>query len=237
MTRATSAMVARVMNLASMEMGTSFSISKRIRRELAGEMIDVRELDSTLPPMQITSVTKDGEKHVEYLRLPSWMAADELARLNLPPRPDEVDVSFQQPVRQSSFFRPVRSSSLKPGPTPSPQRSPRHSPQRSPQASPDPNRRLSYGFSEPRELVSTLPALNLTPSASPRPDNVTPSIPSRPELKPYPTEPSIPSWGRPSSRNSNSSSHARSELNVERNAWADDNGKGKDGDEISMTFE
>ena len=41
-----------------------------IRRELASEMIEVRELDSTLPPMQITSVTKDGEKHVEYLRLP-----------------------------------------------------------------------------------------------------------------------------------------------------------------------
>lgn len=40
-----------------------------IRRELASEMIEVRELDSSMPPMQITSI-KDGEKHIEYLRLP-----------------------------------------------------------------------------------------------------------------------------------------------------------------------
>ena len=40
-----------------------------IRRELESEMIEVRELESSLPPMQITSV-KNGEKHVEYLRLP-----------------------------------------------------------------------------------------------------------------------------------------------------------------------
>ncbi|KAJ9604414.1 hypothetical protein H2200_011248 [Cladophialophora chaetospira] len=252
-----------------------------IRRELAGEMIDVRELDSTLPPMQITSISKDGEKHTEYLRLPNGMRAEELERLNLPPRPDEIDVSFE-PVQQSSLIRPPRSSSLMPASSASPQRSPRISPQRSPQGSPDPNkrssfafseprelvstlppltltqlspraspqrslqgspdpsRRASYVYSEPRELVSTLPPLNLTPSASPRPDSTWLPTPARPGLKPNVTEPAVPSWGRPPSRNSNTTAPLTStaEVNLEKNAWADDDdGFGKGRDEINMTFE
>jgi hypothetical protein len=213
-----------------------------IRRELAGEMIEVRELDSTMPPMQVTSISKDGEKHVEYLRLPSGMKPEELDRLNLPPRPEEIDVSFEA-VKQPGPARPARSSSLKPASLGSPQRSPRASPQRSPQASPDPSRRLSYGYAEPRELVSTMPTLSITPSASPRPENVGLFSTTRPELKPHATDNSMPSWGRPSSRNSNSNSiggPSTSQLSFERNAWADDNddgGAGKDRNEISMTFE
>ncbi|OCT45050.1 DUF726 domain protein [Cladophialophora carrionii] len=210
-----------------------------IRRELAGEMIDVRELDSTLPPMQITSVSKDGEKHVEYLRLPSGMRPEELARLNLPPRPEEVDVSFE-PVKQPAPIRPARSSSLRPASMTSPQRSPRITPQRSPQGSPDPNRRSSNAFSEPRELASTLPPLGLAPSASPRPESTRVASLARPDLKPHVTEPSVPSWGRPPSRSYNPGgpSTSASELNLERNAWADDDdGFGKGRDEISMTFE
>jgi hypothetical protein len=210
-----------------------------IRRELAGEMIDVRELDSTLPPMQITSISKDGEKHVEYLRLPSGMRQEELARLNLPPRPDEIDVSFE-PVKQPAPIRPARTSSLRPASTESPQRSPRISPQRSPQGSPDPSRRSSYVYTEARELVSTLPPLSLTPAASPRPESARLPILARPDLKSNVTEPSMPSWSRPPSRNNNASgpSISASELNLERNAWADDDdGFGKGHDEISMTFE
>ena len=51
-----------------------------IRKELESEMIEVRELESSLPPMQITSV-KNGEKHVEYLRLPPEV---ELSKGELP---------------------------------------------------------------------------------------------------------------------------------------------------------
>ena len=208
-----------------------------IRRELAGEMIEVRELDSILPPMQITSVSKDGEKTVEYLRLPTGMKPEELERLNLPPRPDEVDISFER-VKSPAPVQPTRSSSLRPASIASPQRSPRASPQRSPQGSPKSNRRDSYSFSEPRELVSTLPPLHLTPTASPRPENVgLPAIP-RPELRPHITEPAAPSWVRPPSRNNNPPTASTSDVNLERNAWADDHrGFGNDRDEVSMTFE
>ncbi|OQV10482.1 hypothetical protein CLAIMM_14472 [Cladophialophora immunda] len=208
-----------------------------IRRELAGEMIEVRELDSTLPPMQIMSV-KDGEKHVEYLRLPPGMKPEELARLNLPPRPDEVDVSFA-PLQQPTPVRPARSSSLKPASIASPQRSPRVSPQRSPQPSPDPDRRSSYTYSEPRELASTLPVLTATPSASPRPESYkAPMEPVRPELKPHATDPSVPSWGRPSTAYDDSVAPPAPRLDLERNAWADDDDEfGHNRGEISMTFE
>lgn len=216
-----------------------------IRRELAGEMIDVRELDSTLPPMQITSI-KDGEKHVEYLRLPPGMRPEEMARLNLPPRPDEIDVSFD-PIKQPAAVRPPRSSSLRPASMISPQRSPRVSPQRSPQGSPDPNRRASYGYSEPRELVSTLPPLSLTPSVSPRPEMykgppTATSSSSRvePPAQGYTPRPPLSSWSRPPSRTENSGGAPSStpELNLERNAWADDDDEfGKGREEISMTFE
>ncbi len=207
-----------------------------IRRELAGEMIDVRELDSNLPPMQITSLTKDGEKHTEYLRLPNGMRPEELARLNLPPKPDEIDVSFE-PVQQPATALPPRSSSLRPVSIASPQRFPRVSPQRSPQGSPDPNRRSSYTYIEPRELVSTLPPLTLTSTTSPRPDSARLPTTFRPDLKPHVTEPAVPSWSRPSSRNSTAAEPSTSGLNL-HNAWAeDDDGRGKTRDEISMTFE
>ena len=205
-----------------------------IRRELASEFVEVRELDSTLPPMQITSLTKDGEKHVEYLRLPNGMQSDELERLNLPPRPDEVDISFE-PVQHP--IRPTRSSSLKPASIPSPKRSPRASPQRSPRRSPDPIQQEEYVDLEPRELVSTLPPLTLTPTVSPRSESATLPAIARPDLKPYHTELSIPSWGRPASRGSSDNAASRSDLNLERNAWADDDAIKKDRDEVAMTFE
>ncbi|KAH0844350.1 hypothetical protein AYO21_00819 [Fonsecaea monophora] len=208
-----------------------------IRRELASEMIEVRELDSTLPPMQIMSV-KDGEKHVEYLRLPPGMKPEEVARLNLPPRPDEIDVSFA-PVQQPTPIRPARSSSLRPASIASPQRSPRISPQRSPQRSPDPNRRLSYAYSEPRDLASPPPALSATPSASPRPEAYhAPTDAVRPDLKPRVTDSAIPSWGRPSTPFDDGVAPPVPKLDLERNAWADDDDEfGHNRGEISMTFE
>ncbi|EXJ76741.1 uncharacterized protein A1O5_01249 [Cladophialophora psammophila CBS 110553] len=206
-----------------------------IRRELASEMIEVRELDSTLPPMQIMSV-KDGEKHVEYLRLPPGMKPEEIARLNLPPRPDEIDVSFA-PIQQPSAIRPARSSSLRPASIASPQLSPRISPQRSPQRSPDPSRRSSCANSEPRELASTLPALSTTGSASSKPDIYNAPLGPRPELKPHATDSSVPSWGRPSTTSDYTTTPPMPGLDLERNAWADDDEFGQSRGEISMTFE
>lgn len=208
-----------------------------IRKELASEMIEVRELDSTLPPMQITSI-QGGEKHVEYLRLPPEIKAHELARLSLPPRPDEIDVGFAP--AQPGPIRPARSSSLRPASINSPQRSPRFSPQRSPQASPDPNRQPSYSYTEPRELVSTLPPLSLTPSLSSRPESYDiPRVQSaRPELNPHATDPTIPSWNQPSKPYDNDAAPPLSGFNIEHNAWADDDDNlGQERGGISMTFE
>lgn len=202
-----------------------------IRKELESEMIEVRELDSTLPPMQITSI-QNGEKHVEYLRLPPDMKPEEVARMNLPPRPDEVDVDFGhlQPVL------PARVSSLRPSARSSPQGSPRSSPVRSPQPSLDLGGRSSYTYSEPRELTSTMPALSLTTSLSRTESDSAPSN-TRPELKPHATEPPVPSWNRQSHSSSDGLTPSMAGLNIEHNAWADDGDLGQEGDGISMTFE
>lgn len=109
-----------------------------IRRELESEMIEVRELNSTLPPMRVTSV-KDGEKHVDYLRLPPdvQLSKDEVGRMKLPPRPVDVDVDVPGP------FPPPRKSSLRPTPRDSPKHSPYQSPKQSPRLSPLPSPRRS----------------------------------------------------------------------------------------------
>ncbi|KAI1615098.1 hypothetical protein EDD37DRAFT_393324 [Exophiala viscosa] len=206
-----------------------------IRKELESEMIEVRELDSTLPPMQITSI-QNGEKHVEYLRLPPDMKPEEVARMNLPPRPDEVDVDFGH--EQPALILPARVSSLRPSSSArsSPQGSPRPSPIRSPQQSFDSGRRSSYGYSEPRELTSTMPALSLTSLPRTESDSA-PSI-VRPELKAHATEPPVPSWNQQSNSSSNGLTPSMAALNIGHNAWADDDAHlGPESDSISMTFE
>ncbi|KIW44111.1 uncharacterized protein PV06_05145 [Exophiala oligosperma] len=207
-----------------------------IRKELESEMIEVRELDSTLPPMQITTI-QNGEKHVEYLRLPPNMKPEEVARMNLPPRPDEIDVHFPQPLP----VRPARVSSLRPSAQSSPQRSPWSSPQRSPQRSPQPSPgldgRTSFAYSEPRELVSTLPPLTLSPSLNRPESHSAPSI-TRPESKQHATEPSTSEWNRFSNPSTEGLSSPTIDLDLERNAWADDKDPSDhDRGGISMTFE
>ncbi|KAJ4522926.1 hypothetical protein HRR75_001322 [Exophiala dermatitidis] len=205
-----------------------------IRKELESEMIEVRELDSTLPPMQITSI-QNGEKHVEFLRLPPDMKPEEVARMNLPPRPDEIDVEF--PPARPAPARPSRTSSLRPESVASPRVSPGVSPQRSTHASPDLSRRSSYALSEPKELVSTLPPLNLTPSPSPGIESYNTSSNVRPELRPHVTEPPLSSWNRPAATSDDDVANKMSSLDIERNAWAEDDDLGQGHSEIKMTFE
>lgn len=210
-----------------------------IRKELESEMIEVRELNSTLPPMQITSYTRDGEKQVEYLRLPPDLKPEEVARMNLPPRPDDIDVSVGpvRPARTSSLQPMPRAYSPQVSPRLSPERTPRESPQRSLNASPVPARRLPYNYTEPKELVSTLPPLALTPS--PRLDSQPiASTAARPELKPHATDLAPNGWNSHSTMNGGATP-ALQGLNLEHNAWADDDddfGRKRDGN-ISMTFE
>ncbi|KAK4938953.1 hypothetical protein LTR10_020701 [Elasticomyces elasticus] len=207
-----------------------------IRKELESEMIEVRELDSTLPPMQITSI-QNGEKHVEYLRLPPDLKPEEVARMNLPPRPDEVNVDFGH--QQPALRLPARVSSLRPSSSArsSPQSSPRPSPIRSPQQSFDSGRRSSYGYSEPRELTSTMPVLSLTSSLPRTESDSAPSI-ARPELKTHASEPPSTNWNQQSNLSSNGLTPSMAALNIGHNAWADDDANlGHDSDGVSMTFE
>ncbi|KAL6251973.1 hypothetical protein RBB50_002183 [Rhinocladiella similis] len=203
-----------------------------IRKELESEMIEVRELDSTLPPMQITTI-QNGEKHVEYLRLPPNMKPEEMARMNLPPRPDEIDVRFPEPVP----VRPARVSSLRPSAQSSPQRSPWSSPQRSPQRSPGLDGRSSFAYSEPRELVSTMPPLTLSPSLNRTESHDASSI-TQPDLKQHATEPSATEWHRFTTPSTEGLSSPTIDLDLERNAWADDKEPSdRDRGGISMVFE
>ncbi|ETN42256.1 uncharacterized protein HMPREF1541_04197 [Cyphellophora europaea CBS 101466] len=203
-----------------------------IRRELASEYVEVRELDSTMPAMQIVTTGKDGEKQTEFLRLPQNvnLSADELSRMKLPPRPDE---DGQGVIPMPAL--PARTSSLRPSPRQSPGQSPRHSP--APSSQPSPRRIPSpepedYGFGQPRELVSTLPPLNITPSIS---QGGFDSDVSRPALKTHATEPSPSSWSKHQSLPSNNITPPVDPYNIEHNAWAED-GLGKEKD-IKMTFE
>lgn len=198
-----------------------------IRRELQSEMIEVRELNSTLPPMQITSV-KDGEKHVEYLRLPPeiQLSKEEIGKMNLPPRPHEVDVDVPGPI-----LPPPRTSSLRRSPKESPRPSPGLSPLPSPRRSPSPLKEEEEYV--PRELASTLPPLNLTPSMSSSGFDTTSS---RPPLKQHATEPPPAQWDTQPTVSVNALNSPVEALNLEHNAWADTDGFGKD-KEVKMTFE
>lgn len=201
-----------------------------IRRELASEYIEVRELDSTMPAMQIITTGKDGQKQTEYLRLPSdaGLSTEEMARMKLPPRPDEDGLgAASMPALQA------RTTSLQPSPRRTPGQTPRHSPvtslQPSPKRVPSPEND-DYGWTQPRELVSTLPPLNITPAI---PQNGFDSSTSRPALKTHATEP--PPANRAFDDKANTQSNGPVDTyNLEHNAWADDGGRDK---EIRMTFE
>ncbi|RMZ91754.1 hypothetical protein DV736_g1008, partial [Chaetothyriales sp. CBS 134916] len=197
-----------------------------IRRELESEMIEVRELDSTLPPLQITS-RKDGEKHVEYLRLPPEvrLSKDEIARMKLPARPDEIDVNIAA-ARPS--LSPRRSSSITPSSHPSPLPSPRQAPSKV-------EEEVQF---LPKELVSTLPPLSLPPSAS----NATFTSPPSPSKSPLPAHatpaepPSDTDEAAPTISSQTKLSSPINTFDFAHNAWANDDNFGHD-KEIKMTFE
>ncbi|KAJ9662870.1 hypothetical protein H2198_001098 [Neophaeococcomyces mojaviensis] len=209
-----------------------------IRKELAGEHIEVRELDSNQPPIQVSTV-KNGEEVTEYLRLPPGMSQEEMKNIKLPPRPDEIGDDPTPPSKRQSILRTAstpaatktksKPAALAPSPLPPP---------------PYEEEGADLVMVEPKELKSTLPPLQLSPgmpqepSRSPSP-NLRPE--ARPEIKSHSTGP-LPDkseWGF----NSRGPSPARPvtsgdasvppivALDLEHNAWNDD----EEG-EIKMTF-
>jgi hypothetical protein len=198
-----------------------------IRRELASEFVEVRELDSTMPVMQIVTTGKDGQEQTEYLRLPPGvnLTSDEMSRMKLPPRPED-----DEQATVSIPALPARTSSLRPSPRQSPGQSPMHSPQpsvhslnKSTAPTAEPN---DYGWDQPKELVSTLPPLKLTPTPSQLSFDMAAS--SRPPLKAHSTEPTgATTWEKGSPVDS---------YPLEHNAWADEDDFGKSKG-VQMTFE
>ena len=194
------------------EGGILFDIDA-IRRELESEMIEVRELDSTLPPMQISTkpnggrVSSDGPS-VEAVLAHQGLDAGEIAKIKLPPRPDEIDNHH----RPSTDGKKVEEE---------------------PKISLD----ADFDFPMPKELESTLPPLKLSPSLPQTFGNATPSLapPFRPELKTHSTTPDLSSTT--TSGNVAVLQPSFAALNLEHNAWADeDDDFGKER-EIRMSFE
>ena len=153
-----------------------------IRKELAGEQIEVRELDSTQPPIQISTI-KDGEKVTEYLRLPPGISMEEAKQIKLPPRPDEIDdgpmptppparngIGILQRMNTTPALETKKENrkSLAPSPMPPPE--------------------YDEGDFMPREIKSTLPPLQLTP-LPPSNSNWNSSPRLRPEMKSHASTP------------------------------------------------
>lgn len=206
-----------------------------IRRELASEYIEVRELDSTMPTMQIVTTSKNGEKQTEYLRLPPDvnLSAEEMARMKLPPRPED-DVHEVTIVPAKSAKRSSWRSSPRQSPIPSPVPSRTSSAQPSPRRVPSPKQE-DFAWEQPRELVSTLPPLTLTPNPSQHSFEPTPNA-SRPPLKAHATEPPPSQIDKGQGGVFSNPTSPVDAYTLEHNAWADDQDFGRER-EIKMTFE
>jgi hypothetical protein len=146
-----------------------------IRKELESEMIEVRELDSTLPPMQITTLA-NGQKHFQPFPIPTDLdlKPGELARFKMAPLPHEIE----EPAHQKGSANTSESAILP-----------------SKQTAPVLVEEEDLEF-VPREVKSTLPPLRLTPSLShegwttpSRPDFSHATTPIRSSLTTLPTSP------------------------------------------------
>jgi hypothetical protein len=195
------------------EGGILFDIDA-IRRELESEMIEVRELDSTLPPMQISTKPNggpvaSGAPSVAAIMAHQGLDPEEIAKIKLPPRPDEIDDDQDHPSTNGKKVEEEPNMSFNP----------------------------DFDFPAPKELKSTLPPLTLSPSLPQTSGSAATTLTSsfRPELKTHSTTPNFPSTTNGESALVATPSFAA--LNLEHNAWADEDedfGKEK---EIRMYFE
>lgn len=177
-----------------------------IRKELESEMIEVRQLESTLPPMQVSlnghaaqqnpylnlRQTKSSEasigtetrtaREVPVESLPPALS-EKLADLKLPPKPSEID-----------DHHPASSGDH------------------------EVNMTFDHDSESPRALQSTLAPSSISL------DNWTPTLAHRPELRTHATT--------PPSMSTNFGS-----MNLEHNAWVDDEEEFFEEKEMKMTFE
>jgi hypothetical protein len=194
------------------EGGVLFDIDA-IRRELESEMIEVRELDSTLPPMQISTKPNgdpvaSGQPSVAAVLAHQGLDPEEIAKIKLPPRPDEMD-DHHHPITNGRMAEKEVKMSFD----------------------------SDFDFPVPKELKSTLPPLTLSPSLPQTPSSITPAPPPpfRPELKTHSTTPNFPSMTNNQEAAMQTPSFAA--LDLEHNAWADEDEDVGREREIRMSFE
>ena len=177
-----------------------------IRKELESEMIEVRQLESTLPPMQLdlngNTAQQSPHSHMRHTkssdasmgtetrtvtevleRSPSPPLPEELASLKLPPRPSEIDDDNPYPDQDQNV-----------------------------------SMTFDHDCGSPREPRSTPQAMDTFSR------DRTPSPPHRPKLK--------TSMTMPTSMSTNFGA-----MNLEHNAWADDDEDFPKEKEMRMTFE
>jgi Protein of unknown function (DUF726) len=177
-----------------------------IRKELESEMIEVRQLESTLPPIQVNlhgkAVQQSPYSNLRYTRSSDASMAtetrpvqevhektlahlppEELADVKLPPKPSDIDDDHPTPNVDDEI-----------------------------------NMRFDHEFEPPRELPSTLAPLTIYTNER------TPSPFEKPELKTSATMPTgmSPRFGT---------------MNLEHNAWADEEEDFSREQEMRMTFE
>lgn len=207
-----------------------------IRKELAGEQIDVRELDSTMPPMQISTI-KNGEQVTEYLRLPPGISADEVKKMKLPPRPAEMDEdSSPTPSASTTSLPSKRMSMLGRFSTPKEEKSSDGARPVATTAHLTKEDEATGATIVPREIQSTLPPLTLSASLS---DGASPI--GRPPIQTHSTSPAVTtlsSYEATNGSNDHTPVSGRGftspveEMDIGHNAWADEHDRG----EIKMTF-
>lgn len=183
-----------------------------IKTELESEMIEVKELDSTLPPMRLeldraqTSASSGAIDPRSHLR----QTQSSEATLNTRTLADEAAANGN-------------ASSREPSPNPSYSEGNTEVKGKAPAAGPD-DVQMTFepSFHEPRELKSTAPPLIVN---SFKPRDITPD---RPAIKASETTPSgtLPTSPSP-----------LGELDLERNAWADEEEESGKEKEMQMTFE
>ena len=239
-----------------------------IRRELESEMIEVRQLESTLPPMQISTKEKEKESCNDGADLtptrppprptkreisrwsvslnglkrlssagtpgsqsspPPQLTEEEIKKLHLPPRPDEIDSDHDE--RPACINGPAAFTGTQLG---------------SSSASPE----QEFAFEAPKELKSTLPPLTLSPSLPQSASALGETSPeSRPGLRSHATMPTdagrnassyldlVPTPTKFGATVLHPPTKLSPGLSIEHNAWAEENEDFGGEREVKMSFE
>jgi Protein of unknown function (DUF726) len=179
-----------------------------IRKELESEMIEVRQLESTLPPMQL-NLNGDAANQHPYSTLRQTKSSDASIATETRTVKEIVEKSLPEPLPEEliELKLPPRPSDIQDDEIP--ERLGGHH---------EISMTFDRDFESPRELQNTLLPLN------PYRQDRTPSPASRPELKTSSTMPT----------NINTNFGA---MNLEHNAWADDEEEFGREKEVKMTFE